>query len=160
MCGLILSAILHSSLVFAEWNGYVNSKTLEDRAYGFMGSVSISDKTSKLKLVCFQPDNYEIYLDEEITNSLKSGLVKISVDNLPELEFPTEQNGEVIKFSNQAAGFWNLVAQMAAGAVINLDTGTGVQHRYSLSGFTLAYQMYCGWIKSAGKYREYLDQYR
>ena len=156
----LLLTVLQTSIANAEWSGYVNSKTDSDRPYGYLRSVSTSEERSKIKLVCFQPDIFEIYLDEKITSPGSKTHIKLQVDQLGALVLPAERTGGATRITHQISEFWNLIAQISAGAELTIDTGSGPQYRYSLLGFTKAYEQTCGWIDSANRYHIYLHRYR
>ena len=143
-----------------DWTGYVNDKTLADGPYGYIVNTSKIDGQSRLKLVCFPPENFRLYLDEEITQSIAFADITVSVDRMPQMPLNFQRAGNNITITNNTAHFWNLIAQMSAGAVFNLTLENNRKYRYSLTGFTKSFQENCGWMNTANNYRLYLDLYR
>ena len=86
--------------------------------------------------------------------------IAVSVDRLPPVNLSLQRTGAGLTITNNTIHFWNMIAQMSAGAVFNLSVANKKLYRYSLKGFTKAYQEYCGWMNSANKYRTYLDRYQ
>ncbi len=157
---LIIASFFLSPVSAADWTGYINNKTLKDGAYGYMVNTSKVDGRSKLKLVCFPPDNFRLYLDDTVISDNSLSDIAVSVDGLPPVNLSPQRAGAGFTITNNTIHFWNLIAQMSAGAVFNLSVANNKTYRYSLNGFTKAYQDYCGWMNSANKYRSYLDRYQ
>ncbi len=148
------------STAFAEWGGYINDKTIPDTPYGYLSKASESTVFSQLKLVCFPPDEFELYIDDRIAGKGISTNVNLSVDRLPPLKLTIHPVTGTYTFTSKTPEFWDLIAQMAAGTKVQISTGAGNQHQYSLSGFTNSFLQMCGWLDSAERYLAYLDKYR
>ncbi len=157
---IVIIATAFSSNTLADWNGYVNEKTLDDRPYGYLTSSSILSEYRKLRIVCFPADEYRLYLDESINTAAETIDVVLTVDQLPPPALTVQRNGTTMFVSNHSAGFWPLIAQMSAGAKLTVTTGNGPQYTYSLIGFTRSYLDNCGWMTSSIEYRAFLDRYR
>lgn len=157
---LLLTILSYSAVTSAEWQGYINNKTLADTPYGYLASASTSRVFSQLKLVCFAPDEFEIFLDDRITDNAPISNVTVSVDQLPPLTFSVHPVTGSYTFTNKTPEFWHLIAQMSAGVAVSISTGAGATHDYDLSGFTKSYLDVCGWLDSANRYRKHLDRYR
>lgn len=157
---LVLFALSYSTFVDAQWSGYINRKTDPENPYGFTATVSTFDGGSKLKLVCFKPDQFRLYLDDSISSATDISALSLSVDNLPSPGISLSRAGGSYVVTNRTPQFWNLIAQMAAGLTFKLRTGSGELHQYSLKGFSLSYLQSCDWLKSVKAYRRYLDRYQ
>jgi len=157
---LAIISFSFSSISAAGWTGYINDKSLNNSSYGYLVSGSKTNGQSKLKLVCFPPDNYRLYLDDNITRNIAIADIAISVDQLPEIALKFQRIGNSLAIANNTIQFWNLIAQMSAGAVFNVTAGKDKHYKYSLKGFTKTYLENCDWMTTAKNYRSYLDRYR
>lgn len=144
----------------AYWSGGITDETIVGQPYGHLTSTSTSVGSTELNLVCFDADSVWLYLDHRITNNVPAPKIVLYVDQLPPANLTFRRIGDNYTITNRGGSdFWNLIAQMAAGAVLIVDID-GIRHRYSLSGFSKAYQGNCGWVNSANNYHAYLGRYR
>ena len=155
---LVLLVSCLSVAAAADWNGYVNDKSVSSKPYGFLSSISNSDPPGKLKLVCHSPSVFTLFLAEKNANQYAE--IKVSVDKLPALSLAIDATEDQYTISSRADGFWELIAQMSAGAILRVSADHHVLHEYSLSGFTRSYLDNCGWLQSANSYQRYLHEYQ
>ena len=161
-CRALLSTLLiicQTSSAAEDWSGYINDKSLSGEPYGYVSSLSTSRPTSKLRLLCHSDDVFTLYLDEDIIAD-SATTVDLSVDSLPVVSQVISRVKGTIVISNQQPDFWDLIAQMAAGVTLTIDSGALGIHQYSLSGFTHSLLSYCGWSGEARKYQYFLYRYR
>ncbi len=156
---LLLAMLGHSSSAIAEWSGGITDETIVGRPFGRLASVNKTYGNTKLNLVCFEEDSVWLYLDKRITNNVPVPNIVMRVDQLPPNNLTFQRKGENYTITNRGPGFWKLIAQMAAGAVLKIDVD-GIQHQYNLTGFRKAYQENCGWVNSANNYHTYLAWYQ
>ena len=160
------TALLSTLLINCEtvnaserWSGYINNKSLNGEPYGYVSSLSNSRPASKLRLLCHSDDVFALYFDQHIIAD-SSTTVDIAVDNLPVVSLAVERVDAGLVVSNQQPDFWKLIAQMAAGLTLVIDSGVQGWHQFSLSGFTNALISNCGWSSEVEKYQTYLHHYR
>ena len=160
------TALLSTLLINCEtvnaserWGGYINNKSLNGEPYGYVSSLSNSGPASKLRLLCHSDDVFALYFDQHIIAD-SSTTVDIAVDNLPVVSLAVERVDAGLVVSNQQPDFWKLIAQMAAGLTLVIDSGVQGWHQFSLSGFTNALISNCGWSSEVEKYQTYLHHYR
>ena len=160
----MVSVLLFATAAFpaSEWRGYINDKSQPGQRYGYIESMpdGTTGTYSKLRLTCFPYQGFRLYVDEEIADRYLPSLVVVSVDKLPPLEFALYQVGTDYFFSDQDPEFWNLIAQMVAGARLELTIGNSQSHWYSLKGFTRAYSKNCDWMNGARDYLPFIRKYR
>lgn len=140
-----------------NWTGYLNDKSLTGEVYGYLSVSDAETAGSKLRLLCHGGE-FALLFDDKIVAT--SGTVAIGVDTLPEVFFTIDRFDAGQGISNNSDEFWDLIAQMVAGASLRVDTGAGHVHQYSLYGFTRAYLTGCGWSGLAEGYQEFLPYYR
>lgn len=157
---ILTMALFASSIAVAEWSGDVTDETIVGRPYGLVTGASKSDGISEVKLVCFEEDSFWLYLDNGVSSRTVVTDIIVTVDDLPPIDLVFQRKGENYTVTNQTNGFWNLIAQMSAGAVLRIEIGGGKEHLYSLRGFTQTYLDSCSWVEAADSYRFYLDRYR
>ncbi len=157
---LLLVTLWPVSNAVADWSGSINQKTLLGRPFGQITATSEAAGKGELNVVCFEEDSFWLYLDSEISKSASPSSIVVSVDQLTPIELAFKRKGERYTITNRETGFWMLIAQMSAGAVLNVDSGNGKRRRYSLVGFTKAYLDSCDWMDSADMYNIYLDRYQ
>ena len=160
------TALLSTLLINCEtvnaserWSGYINNKSLNGEPYGYVSSLSNSRPASKLRLLCHSDDVFALYFDQHIIAD-SSTTVDIAVDNLPVVSLAVGRVDAGLVVSNQQPDFWKLIAQMAAGLTLVIDSGARGWHQFSLSGFTNALMSNCGWSSEVEKYQTYLHHYR
>lgn len=141
-----------------DWSGYLNDKSVSSKPYGFLSSISITEATDKLKLVCHSPSVFTLYLARRIAKDYAE--IKVSVDKLPALSLAIDATKDHYTISNQSDEFWKLIAQMSAGAILRVFADDHVLYEYSLTGFTRSYLDNCGWLHSADTYQRYLHEYQ
>ena len=158
---LLFTSIMVSFNVNAsdDWSGYITDKLLNSENYGYSSTISDSNPTSKLWLVC-QPNSVFTLLADGIISSDTTSSVKITVDGLPAVYLTASRVNNRFEISNQNPEFWRLIAQMSAGVKLVIDSGSGVLHQYSLSGFTNSFLNVCDWSVEAKQFQQYLDEYR
>ncbi len=157
---LLLMALWPASHSLADWSGAINQKTLLGRPFGQLVATSETAEKNTLNVVCFEEDSFWLYLDSEVTSGTSPSNIVVTVDQLTPIDLAFELKGENYTITNRGTGFWMLIAQMSAGAILNVDSGDGKLHQYSLVGFTKAYLDSCDWMDSADMYNSYLDRYQ
>jgi len=143
-----------------DWSGYVNDKSVSSKPYGFLSSISQSETSGKIKLVCHSPSVFTLYVARRISQDYVTSELEISVDELPVLSLAIEATKDNYTISNQSEEFWKLIAQMSAGAIIRVVASDQVLQEYSLTGFTRSYLNNCGWLNAAHNYQSYLSEYQ
>jgi hypothetical protein len=141
------------------WQGYINNKTFQDYTYGYLFVNSNSTVDEKLRLICHAPDTFMLLVPRNIEDDQRS--VQLTVDSLPTWNFPkdTIENNSAVSMSTN--GFWDLLAQMAAGAQLKIGwPNQDTHYEFSLQGFTRSFTDQCGWLAASRSYLPYLDKYR
>lgn len=156
---LLLAVLSYPSSALAEWVGDITKETVVGSPFGHLTNTSKLYGNTELKVVCFEEDSVWLYLDNRLTNKYHVPNIVLHVDQLPANNLTFLRKGKNYTTTNKGPGFWKLIAQMAAGAVLKVDID-GIQHEYNLTGFNKAYQDHCGWVRSANNYQTYLTLYR
>lgn len=160
---LILSTILYlwaaAAISDSSWQGYINDKGQLGEKYGYIETASHTAK-GKLRLTCYPPLGFRMYLNEALLASGPPDQVTFRVDRLTEHSFPVYQDGSHYFISDRSEGFWDLVAQLIAGITLKVQVSESVQASYSLRGFSNIYNSNCGWISDAENYRQFISRYR
>ena len=156
---LLLAVFGNPSGAIAAWSGDITDETVVGRPFGHLASHSDSYGDPELKLVCFEEDSVWLYLDKSITHNVTAPNILLTVDQLPPNKLTFQRKGENYTITNSGPDFWKLIAQMAAGGVLKVDID-GIQYRYSLTGFSKAYQDNCSWVDSANNYQTYIAWYQ
>lgn len=158
LAGFFSGLLILALPVEAEWSGYINEKV--PVKYGFMSTPGLNAESGHLRLVCVAGSTFQILPDTRNAKEPYGNTVLVSVDSLPATEFSLTRLGDDYSIDHQEPAFWKLIAQMAAGANILVETGPGMAQRYSLKGFTVEFKKHCSWIDSAFRYQKFLALYR
>ena len=140
------------------WYGYINDKATDGSRYGYLVRASTTSD-SRLRLLCHSNGVFSLLIDPRLVADPSVTSIAIRVDQLATVNVPLTAAQGIYAIDQQYAFFWQLIAQLAAGAALNIDTGRQV-HQYDLSGFTQTYHTYCGWAPGARQYRQHLRNYR
>lgn len=149
------------ALAASDWKGYLKEKSIAGQSFGYLANETTSGSVgyTVLRLTCFEPHGFRIYLDEQLLQSDKPSRISGAVDKLPDITLPLHQQRNRFFISDKDPAFWDLVAQMIAGTKLQLryqDT----EITYALGGFTSAYRNYCGWMQNAQDYQQHIHKYR
>lgn len=147
------------------WSGYINDRSTPGDRYGYIETVSTvgTGVKSKLRLTCYPPQGFRIYIDEKLLGQSIPSEIPITIDTLPTELFQLNQHGPrffITNRGNQGNKFWILIAQMIAGSEMRLQLAASENYSYSLSGFTSAYTKNCSWIPDAKTYDLFIDNYK
>ncbi len=144
----------------ARWSGYINTETFVDQQYGYMSIRDEQTAYSAIRLVCFPPVGFRIYVDNRLFPDAKGSQLSFSVDSLPVHEVTTSRTSTEFIVTEAYADFWDLVAQMVAGAKVVLHSSEGEKSTFALSGFNEAYNSACAWMSGSDSYLRHLDDYQ
>lgn len=159
------------------WQGYINDKSPDGSRYGYLARVSTTHD-SKLRLLCHSNGVFSLLIDAHLVlkervepdeNATEEAAadtfegdptkIKISVDQLAAVDVQITPVQGIYAIGQQHPFFWQLIAQLSAGAALRIDSGHGM-HQYDLSEFTQTYHSHCGWAPGARQYRQHLHLYR
>ncbi len=144
----------------ASWSGYVNTETFVDQKYGYMSIRSDEKSYSAIRLVCFPPVGFRIYVDRRLFPDVESSPISFSIDSLPAHVVETNRTSTEFIVTEDYPEFWDLVAQMIAGARLRVGAADGQQSSFALTGFSGAYKSACAWMSGSDGYLEHLDDYQ
>lgn len=158
---LTIVLFLSSQALAADWQGYLKEKSIAGQSFGYLANETTGSSVGYtiLRLTCFAPHGFRMYLDEQLLQNDQPKRISGAVDNLPDITLPLHQQRNRFFISDKDPAFWDLVAQMIAGTKLRLryqDT----QITYRLVGFTSAYRNYCGWMQNAEDYQQHIHKYR
>lgn len=148
------------ALPASGWTGYINDRSSPGEQYGYMDTTAVGADGGKLRITCYPPQGFRLYIDERTLGPDVPSRVEVTVDSLTTLGFQLARHGPRFFVSDQSPGFWELIAQMIAGRIIHLQLSDTQQYRYGLSGFTGAFKSHCGWMETADNYRAFIARYR
>lgn len=140
------------------WQGYINDKATDGSRYGYLVQTSTTSD-SRLRLLCHSNGVFSLLIDPRLMPDANHKRIAIRVDQLDTIDVPLTPVKGIYAIDQQHSFFWQLIAQLAAGAVLNVDSGQRA-HQYDLSGFTQTYHTHCGWAPGARQYRQHLRNYR
>ncbi len=158
---LCVFAVLFSTQVSAaHWSGYINTETFVDQQYGYMSIRDEQTSYSAVRLVCFPPVGFRIYIDNRLFPDAKGSKITFAVDSLPVHEIATNRTSTEFIVTEAYDDFWDLVAQMVAGAKVVVQASEGQQSAFALTGFKDAYSSACAWMSGSDGYLSHLDDYQ
>ena len=120
LAGFFSGLLILALPVEAEWSGYINEKV--PVKYGFMSTPGLNAESGHLRLVCVAGSTFQILPDTRNAKEPYGNTVLVSVDSLPATEFSLTRLGDDYSIDHQEPAFWKLIAQMAAGANILVET--------------------------------------
>lgn len=158
---LTLALLISSQTLAADWQGYLKEKSIAGQSFGYIANETTGTSVGYtiLRLTCFAPHGFRLYLDEQLLQNDEPARISGSVDNLPDITLPLHQQRNRYFVSDEDPAFWDLMAQMIAGTKLRLRYQDN-QITYRLGGFTRAYQNYCGWMQNAQDYQQHIHKYR